>query len=587
MLQNFLDGWQLHKGHSIWTWLTKQVFNSFHAKPRFKDRHAMKLRLEVLESRSLLAVDFAYAMDIDNALISDVALGPEGEFTIVGSFQGVIDANPDVGITQLASNQNSSDAFVASYSADRELLWGFSLGGTGSGFSVNSIATDASGNIYIGGSYSEQVDMDPGQGVFTLTTISSGGAFVAKYDAQGHFVWADVMEGGLVSDLTVDAQGNLIAAGEFSYTFDADPGTGLGVLVNNSSTGYTDAFVVKYDSNGNFQWVAGWGGDRHDRIRKVQVDDSGYIYTIGMFTGTVDFDSGTGVTSLVAEPDGIHSLSEYYENEFVVKLNSDGGFTWATNFAGHSYFSDLEVSTNGDVFVSGTYRDLVDFDPGPEVITLPGQQSNFLLKLSTDADFLWVSTGNLNSVRNEFDTQSISLVDDRVNMVSATYPGLIISAFDAETGNSLGTEYQLTTGNIDVSEIQALSIEDIMVVGGFRDTVDFDSGFGEFLLSTSLSNTEGYALRVQSNPKRQRIEGRVFKDLNGSGRFDSSESGIGQVQVYLDHNRNGVLDASDTWTLTAPDGTYQFYVSKYETVSVVPPSDWLIYSPLEQSYTTQ
>lgn len=104
MLQKLLDGWQLNKGHSMWTWLTKQVFDSFHTKPRFKERHSIKLRLETLESRSLLAVDFAYAMDLPTYSsngIRDVAIGPAGEYSIIGSFVGVIDADPDVGTTQL------------------------------------------------------------------------------------------------------------------------------------------------------------------------------------------------------------------------------------------------------------------------------------------------------------------------------------------------------------------------------------------------------------------------------------------------------------------------------------------------------
>src|SRR5689334_8173550 len=55
-----------------------------------------------------------------------------------------------------------------------------------------AVDTDAAGNVYSTGSFNGVVDMDPGAGVFSLSSITyyEQDIYVAKLDVDGNFVWA-------------------------------------------------------------------------------------------------------------------------------------------------------------------------------------------------------------------------------------------------------------------------------------------------------------------------------------------------------------------------------------------------------------
>ncbi|MCA9217813.1 MAG: hypothetical protein KDB27_32310 [Planctomycetales bacterium] len=55
------------------------------------------------------------------------------------------------------------------------------------------------------------------------------------------------------------------------------------------------------------------------------------------------------------------------------------------------------------------------------------------------------------------------------------------------------------------------------------------------------------------------IHGMKFEDVNGNGIHDTGEPGIEGVTVYIDLNRNAMMDAAEPRTLTGPDGTYSFF----------------------------
>ena len=52
------------------------------------------------------------------------------------------------------------------------------------------------------------------------------------------------------------------------------------------------------------------------------------------------------------------------------------------------------------------------------------------------------------------------------------------------------------------------------------------------------------------------ITGTKFEDLNGNGQRDQNEPGLPGVTIYLDLNRNGVMDSADISTVTAADGSF-------------------------------
>ena len=81
-------------------------------------------------------------------------------------------------------------------------------------------------------------------------------------------------------------------------------------------------------------------------------------------------------------------------------------------------------------------------------------------------------------------------------------------------------------------------------VGAFRVTVD--------------GTTDVAGLDFGNRSTLGRISGVKFEDVNGNGIQDAGENGIAGVTIYLDQNRNGVLDEGETTAITGEDGSYYF-----------------------------
>ena len=99
-------------------------------------------------------------------------------------------------------------------------MWAKSLGVHRNNIdSGNSIAVDASGNVYTTG-YFEGADFDPGAGTFNLSSAGGQDVFVQKLDASGNFLWAKAFWGGNNYDdyglsIEVDTSGNVYTTGSF------------------------------------------------------------------------------------------------------------------------------------------------------------------------------------------------------------------------------------------------------------------------------------------------------------------------------------------------------------------------------------
>lgn len=152
-----------------------------------------------------------------------VAVGAGGIY-VTGSEMGNLDGN---------TNHGKYDAFLVKYNFTGFKLWTRLIGTSGSDFGSN-LAADNQGYVYVAGTmYSESTDTDD--------------MFLAKYDSAGNdqegminFGSMDDNDSGLGIAF---AGGYLFVTGHtLSSTFDG-----------NSSIGYYDAFLMKYDTNLNRQ----------------------------------------------------------------------------------------------------------------------------------------------------------------------------------------------------------------------------------------------------------------------------------------------------------------------------------------------
>jgi len=188
--------------------------------------------------------------------------------------------------------------------------------------------------------------------------------------------------------VAVDQWDNAILAGYFIGSVDFDPGPGEdiqnAVLAN-------DVYLSKFDPAGNHIWTRTWGGEGVDNGTGVATDDAGNILVTGIFYRNVDFDPGPG--------------EDWHRGEgnadcFLSKFDPDGNFQWArtwgtdedTSWHGsHDEAYAVATDSEGNASVSGLYRGIADFDPGPGE-DWHDRDGTFLSKFDPSGNFLWANT---------------------------------------------------------------------------------------------------------------------------------------------------------------------------------------------------
>ncbi len=374
--------------------------------------------------------------------------------------------------------------------------WAGNVGGTGIDMGA-SIAYDASGNVYIAGRYEGSADLDPGSGVFNLTTGNIDDGFVLKLNSSGEFVWAKKI-GSLVGadqafGIAVDNAGNVHITGFFESTVDFDPGSGTFDLV---AGGSVDAFILKLDNNGNFIWARKIGGTGQDIGYSIALDATGSVYTSGAFGGAVDFDPGAGTFMMTATS---------YNTAFISKLDASGNFAWAKSFGGSvnpSVATEIAIDAANNVVTTGYFNGTTDFNPGTGAFNLTsnGDDDIFISKLDAAGNFVWAkSVGGIDSDRGyalAVDVAGNVLVTGEFYQTMDFNPGAGIFEIIATSNSEDAFILKLDgSGNFvwakgiqgdDLDRGQAIATDsngNVYTAGMFGSTIDFDPGPGNFSLT--------------------------------------------------------------------------------------------------------
>ncbi|MFH1675383.1 MAG: hypothetical protein ABIC40_00055 [bacterium] len=219
---------------------------------------------------------------------------------VTGGLRDLVDLDPGIGVTQYDS-KGESDAFVSEFDNEGNFVWGCGWGSSSYDF-ANEVVVDSTGKAYVYGWFRGIADLDPGPGVDERNSHSSMDCFLIKFDQSGFYEWGLNWDGednnpnlsdDCGTDLTIDPNDNLYVTGWFEGQSDLDPGKKYDIHV---SKGKEDAFISKFDTDGNYQWARNWGGTgEYEMGLGVTTDLSGNIYVTGNFQSITDFDPGPGI----------------------------------------------------------------------------------------------------------------------------------------------------------------------------------------------------------------------------------------------------------------------------------------------------
>jgi hypothetical protein len=319
--------------------------------------------------------------------------------------------------------------------------------------------------------------------------------------SQINFNWAknlgSSIGGNYGISITVDATGNVFTTGYFSGTVDFDPGPGVANLV--SPGGAYDVFITKFDPSGTFVWAVNMGNSSNDGGYSIAVDAAGNVFTTGYFQGTVDFDPGPSVYTL-STVGGVDDI-------FICKLDVSGNFLWAKSIGdtGFDVGNDICVDAAGNVYTTGYFEGVVDFDPGAGVYTLTsaGSTDIFVSKLDASGNFVFAKNmggaggdaGNaitLDGVGNIYVTGPFMFAADfdpspsTFNLNSWGQHDIFVSKLNSQ-GDLVWAKQIGGPGNDYSKDLLVDPSGNIYSTGQFESTVDFDTGIGTYTLASAGS----------------------------------------------------------------------------------------------------
>ena len=317
--------------------------------------------------------------------------------------------------TKTISTSGQHDIFIAKYNSAGTLIWVERAGGT-DGDAGHGVGLDAMGNIYTTGEFEKTCRWSPTDSA-TVGGTSVNNIYISKHDNNGNLVWVrsvvsngDGRGRGLVSD----SAGNFYFTGSFARN--AQFGN-----ININYYGWADAFLAKYDKDGNALWVRKSGGSSDDKGKGVALDNFGNVFLCATFTNTANI-SGHFV-----------SASGLYDS-YIVKYDTSGNYIWSVKAGGNdtTKMSAITTDNDGNVYVTGYFLNTTTF--GTTTLTSLGSYEFFIAKYDANGNFVWAKKGG---GANEDFGQGISY-DSRRNLIYATGQFDYMANFDGIPVTSVG-----------------------------------------------------------------------------------------------------------------------------------------------------
>lgn len=274
-------------------------------------------------------------------------------------------------------SEEQTDAYIRKYDANGNEIWTRLIGDIG--FDIaQAVKTDGNGVVYVGG-------VTGGLSENSLTNYRD--AFISKYDSNGNELWAQQFGGNniyaveMIYGIAVDTDGNVIVAGDITQ----------GAFPGQVAQGNNDAFIRKYDTYGNELWTRQFGSAGPDRLEDAVADTSGNVYVVGHVPLAIPGQISSGAF-----------------DAYVRKYDVNGNVVWTRQFGSPDYDAAFSVALDSDenVYVSGrTYA------------ALPGQTSDgpYVRKYDAAGNEIWTHQENLGN------TYRTSAIDVAGNVYVAGY----------------------------------------------------------------------------------------------------------------------------------------------------------------------
>ncbi len=323
------------------------------------------------------------------------------------------------------------------------------MGGGTSYDSGNGIASDAAGNTYVAGYFSETATF--GDSTWTTPSSMDYDIVVGKIDPGGNWLWAK-RAGGTDYDkanaISLGSDGSIYICGIFSGT----ASFGSHTVVSAGTAVRSDVFVAKLSVAGDWEWVSRAGGSEHDYAYGICMAGTTGLRVCGEYKGTSDF--------------GSTNLTGSSTNVFIAALDTSGNWLWARSAGGSNsdYSYSVCADATGNCVFTGRFSGFAWF--GSTNLTASGTYDIFAAKLDPDGNWLWATKAGGSS---QYDNANGVACD-------ATGDYYLTGCFGGTA--SFGTEISLTAGSGRDIFIGKLSASGTWLWARGSGASIYDVGFG-------------------------------------------------------------------------------------------------------------
>ncbi|HLP50632.1 MAG TPA: T9SS type A sorting domain-containing protein [Chitinophagales bacterium] len=266
--------------------------------------------------------------------------------------------------------------------------------------------------------------------------------------------------------------------------------------------------VLLYAQQGglSYDWAKKIGqssGTGNDNVRRLVVSN-GYVYIIGGFQSTVDFNPDTATANLVSA--GNNDI-------YFAKYTTAGQYVWAKRIGGtgDDYGMSLALGNNDSIIIVGYFSagGAIDFDPGANTNTLTsgGGPEGFVAKYDSAGNYQWARriTGTLSDyaygvaldssdnifVCGTIGSTNITFEHPFSPAVQVNFPApadMYFAKYDYAGKCLYARAFQGgATADVVARDIAVDANNDVYITGQFLGTCDFNAGAGTANLSSSVN----------------------------------------------------------------------------------------------------
>ena len=255
--------------------------------------------------------DFAFAIAVDQ----------KGDIYLTGVTEG--------DLFNAKSANVLSDAWLTKFDSDGNPIWQKQFGNDDNSFFLHNsyaIDVDASGNVSLSGTSVKGT----AEGAILPTTDD---AWVARFDTNGNQQW--FQQFGTPNDLVAFEESYALTLDKEGNTFTA--GFTTGAIGSTPYNGLYDAWLAKNDKNGNQLWAKNIGTTDFDWAWGVDTDSEDNVYVTGWTLGNLG---------------GINAGSY---DAWLAKYDNDGNQEWVHQFgtSGDDEAFGIKVDSYDNVYVIG------------------------------------------------------------------------------------------------------------------------------------------------------------------------------------------------------------------------------------------